>query len=289
MNGVLNIYKPEGITSFDVVKSIRKITGEKKVGHAGTLDPMASGILPVCLGKGTKIIEYIMENHKVYITKLKLGVITDTYDREGRIIEEKNIENISEERVREVINSFVGEIDQIPPMYSALKVGGKRLYELAREGIEIERNARKINIDSIEILDIDIPYVKFKVACSKGTYIRSLCYDIGKSLSLGATMWELERTENGPFKKENSQLLSTLDSNNVEDYCISIEDALNKYPKLVVKENTATLLRNGVQVKNKYLIGDIPLDQMYRIYDEKTFMGIGIRTVNGLKISKLLS
>lgn len=289
MNGVLNIYKPEGITSFDVVKSIRKITGEKKVGHAGTLDPMASGILPVCIGKGTKIIEYIMENHKVYIAKLKLGVTTDTYDREGKIIEEESIGNISEEKIRKVINSFVGEIEQIPPMYSALKVGGRRLYELAREGIEIKRNARKINIDSIDILDIDVPYVRFKVSCSKGTYIRSLCYDIGKSLSLGATMWELERVENGPFKKENSQPLSKIDSNNVKDYCISIEEALNKYPKLVLKENTATLLRNGVQVKNKYLIGDIPLDQIYRIYDEKTFMGIGIRTIDGLKMCKLLS
>ncbi|WP_138205659.1 tRNA pseudouridine(55) synthase TruB [Haloimpatiens lingqiaonensis] len=289
MDGVLNIYKPEGITSFDVVKSIRKITGEKKVGHAGTLDPMASGILPVCLGKGTKIIEYIMENHKVYVAKLKLGIITDTYDREGKSLEEKPIDCINKKKIEETIKSFVGVIEQVPPMYSALKVNGKRLYELARKGIEIERTARQINIDSIDILEIEIPYIKFKVQCSKGTYIRSLCYDIGKSLGVGATMWELERVENGPFKKENSQPLSNINPENIKEFCISIEEALNKYPKLSVKGETVKLLRNGVQVKNKYLIGDIPLNKMYRIYDEESFMGIGIRTVDGLKISKLLS
>lgn len=289
MNGVLNIYKPQGITSFDVVKYIRKITGEKKVGHAGTLDPMASGVLPVCIGRSTKIINYIMENNKVYVAKLKLGIITDTYDREGTVLEENSIEALNEENIKKVIYSFQGEIDQIPPMYSALKVNGKRLYELARQGIEIEREKRKITIHNIDVIDINIPYVKFKVECSKGTYIRSLCYDIGKLLKCGATMWELERTQTGSFIKENSIELPDLSSENIKTHLIPMDEALNKYDKLVINEKIATLLKNGVVVRNKYLIDHIPLDIMYRIYYNDYFMGIGIRTNEGLKMIKLLS
>ena len=173
MNGILNVFKPTGMTSFDVVRIIKKISNVKKVGHAGTLDPEASGVLPVCIGKATKAIDYIMGDFKIYEAELKLGVITDTYDREGKILRESEV-NASDEEIIQVINSFIGEIKQVPPMYSALKVNGKKLYELARAGIEIEREARPIIIYDIDITDIKIPYVKFRVKCSKGTYIRSL-------------------------------------------------------------------------------------------------------------------
>lgn len=288
MNGVLNIYKPKGITSFDVVKCVRKLTKEKKVGHAGTLDPMACGVLPVCIGKGTKIIDYIMSNTKVYCATLKLGITTDTYDKTGKILTENKIEMVNEKEIKNAFDCFLGEINQIPPMYSALKKNGKKLYELARQGIEIERSARPITIYSIEILNIDLPYIKFKVKCSKGTYIRSLCYDIGNVLKCGATMWELERLQTGPFKFENSIELSNLTSENVKSNLISIEDVLCKYDNLNVNEKMLNLLKNGVTIRDKGLINNIPSNKMYKIYFENLFIGIAQKTDQYLKMIKLL-
>ncbi|WP_392486425.1 tRNA pseudouridine(55) synthase TruB [Haloimpatiens sp. FM7315] len=288
MNGVLNIYKPKGITSFDVVREIRKIAGEKKVGHAGTLDPLACGVLPVCIGKSTKIIDYIMKNEKTYMTKLKLGIITDTYDKEGIILKEKNYDNIDKHDIENVMNNFRGVIEQIPPMYSALKVNGKKLYELARKGIEIEREARKITIHELEILNIDMPYIDLKVVCSKGTYIRSLCYDIGNLLGCGATMWELERAGTGSFVKQNSVALSELTRENISQHIITMEDALSKYDKVQFCKDAIKLLTNGVEIKNPYFIDHIPFDKILRAYDEEKFIGIGIRTYGGFKLLKLL-
>lgn len=288
MNGVLNIYKPKGITSFDVVKCVRKLTKEKKVGHAGTLDPMACGVLPVCIGKGTKIIDYIMSNTKVYCATLKLGITTDTYDKTGKILTENKIEMVNEKEIKNAFDCFLGEINQIPPMYSALKKNGKKLYELARQGIEIERSARPITIYSIEILNIDLPYIKFKVKCSKGTYIRSLCYDIGNVLKCGATMWELERLQTGPFKFENSIELSNLTSENVKSNLISIEDVLCKYDNLNVNEKMLNLLKNGVTIRDKGLINNIPSNKIYKIYFENLFIGIAQKTDQYLKMIKLL-
>ena len=176
MNGVINIFKNKGMSSFDVVRKVRKVAREKKVGHTGTLDPEATGVLPVCLGKGTKIIDYIMKAKKTYFVTFKLGIKTNTYDLEGEIIEEKDISNITEEETLKTINSFVGEYSQVPPMFSALKKDGVRLYDLARQGIEIEREGRLITIYDIKNIDISMPYVSMEVTCSKGTYIRSLCY-----------------------------------------------------------------------------------------------------------------
>jgi len=209
--GILNIYKPTKITSFDVVRIIRKLTNEKKVGHCGTLDPEACGVLPICIGKATKAIDYIMENNKVYVAELKLGEVTDTYDIEGKVIRQCDV-NVTVEEVMEAVYSFKGNIKQVPPMYSALKVNGKKLYELAREGIEIEREARSITIHDIKVLEINLPYVKMEVNCSKGTYIRSLCYDIGEKLGCGAMMSALERTATGKFTKENS--INTINTSN---------------------------------------------------------------------------
>ena len=202
MNGVINIYKNTGMTSFDVVAMVRRVAKMKKVGHTGTLDPAASGVLPVCLGKATKIIDYIMENKKVYRVNLKLGMVTDTYDLEGEVLREEDASHITKDEILNCINSFVGTIDQVPPMYSALKQNGVRLYELARQGIEVHREARKITIYSIENIKIESnDNIQMDVCCSKGTYIRSLCYDIGEKLNVGATMTALERIQNGTFTK----------------------------------------------------------------------------------------
>ncbi|CAG7840729.1 tRNA pseudouridine synthase B [Clostridium haemolyticum] len=288
MDGILNIYKPIGITSFDVVRYIKKVTGIKKIGHTGTLDPLATGVLPICIGKGTKIVDYLMKDFKVYKAELKLGVITDTYDREGKELFVKDV-NVSKKEIKDVISSFQGNILQVPPMYSALKVNGKRLYELAREGKEVERVARSVTIYDIEILDIHMPYVKFIVKCSKGTYIRSLCYDIGDKLGCGGAMWNLERIQSGSFNKDNSIILENLTKDNVEDYIMPIDDALSQYDKAIVNSKAEKLLINGVRIADKKLLNTIELNKLYRIYNEDNkFLGLGLRNNQGLKIEKLL-
>jgi len=287
MNGVINVYKPSGITSFDVVRTIKRLSKTKKVGHTGTLDPMASGVLPVCINNATKIVDYIMQNHKVYKATLKLGVTTDTYDREGKILSESELNNISDKDIEEVIKGFVGDIEQMPPMYSALKVNGKRLYELARKGIEIERQKRKITIYDISIENIDIPYVEFTVKCSKGTYIRSLCYDIGDVLKVGGAMWDLERVETGTFSIENSIALEDLNEENIENFIIPMDEALT-YKSMVFSNKFEKLLLNGVTIQNPFVIKDIEENILYKVYIEDRFIGIGKKTEKGFKVEKLL-
>ena len=286
--GILNIYKPTKITSFDVVRIIRKLTNEKKVGHCGTLDPEACGVLPICIGKATKAIDYIMENNKVYVAELKLGEVTDTYDIEGKVIRQCDV-NVTAEEVMEAVYSFKGNIKQVPPMYSALKVNGKKLYELAREGIEIEREARSITIHDIKVLEINLPYVKMEVNCSKGTYIRSLCYDIGEKLGCGAMMSALERTATGRFTKENSINIESLNKENIYDYIIPIENAFLNYPKIVADIKFKTLLLNGVILKDKSFTSNILKDEIYRVYDEENnLVGIGRKNDVGFKLIKVL-
>ncbi|WP_017414492.1 tRNA pseudouridine(55) synthase TruB [Clostridium tunisiense] len=285
--GIINVYKPTGITSFDVVRKIKKIARQKKVGHCGTLDPEASGVLPVCLGRATKAIEFIMDDFKIYEAELKLGVVTDTYDREGKIIEEKNV-NLQSEEVIAAINSFVGEIEQIPPMYSALKHNGQKLYELARQGIEIEREPRKITIYSIDIVEIKIPIVKILVKCSKGTYIRSLCYDIGSALGCGAMMWSLERHGTGSFVKEDSINIDQLNEENIKDFLLPIESTFENYHRIIVDEKFQKLLVNGVAVKDNKLVKDLNKSVYYTIFNEEnTFIGIAYYSDIGLKLLKV--
>ncbi|HBJ1645750.1 tRNA pseudouridine(55) synthase TruB [Clostridium botulinum] len=290
MNGVLNVFKNKGMSSFDVVRKIKFTAKEKKVGHTGTLDPEAEGVLPVCLGKATKIIDYIMNSRKVYKVKLFLGKNTTTYDLEGEVVKERDASHIKENDVKETILSFVGGYDQVPPMYCALKQNGVRLYQLARQGIEVEREARRINIYDICEIEYDLPYVSFKVTCSKGTYIRSLCYDIGEKLNVGATMVNLIRTETSVFKEENSINIEDLTPENINDYIISIEDALSSYPKLIVNTSFTKLLVNGVKVYDRRLSDEvIENDILYRVYDkENTFIGLGSKDNEGFKIQKLL-
>ncbi|MBU3200265.1 tRNA pseudouridine(55) synthase TruB [Clostridium estertheticum] len=286
MNGILNVFKPTGITSFDVVRLIRKISKVKKVGHAGTLDPEASGVLPVCIGKATKAIDYIMGDFKIYETELKLGVITDTYDREGKILKESEV-NLGVDEITLVINSFIGEIKQVPPMYSALKVNGKKLYELARAGIEIEREPRPITIYDINITDIKLPYIKFTVKCSKGTYIRSLCYDIGEKLKCGGMMWNLQRTATGQFHIDNAINVNELNEENINKYIMPIETIFSANAKITIEDRFVKFLLNGVIVKDKALICKFESGIMYSIYNnDNDFIGIADKSDDGVRLIK---
>jgi len=211
-NGILNIRKEKGFTSHDVVAKLRGIVGQKKIGHTGTLDPDATGVLPVCLGKATKVCDQLTDTSKEYITTLLLGTTTTTQDTSGAIIKHMDPSGLTEEQVRSVIKTFVGEQDQIPPMYSAIKVGGKKLYELARQGLEIERKARRVQFYSIDVLSIEFPRVQLQVHCSKGTYIRTLCHDIGELLGCGGCMEELVRTRVSIFDLDSSVTLQEVEA-----------------------------------------------------------------------------
>ncbi|MBU5301650.1 tRNA pseudouridine(55) synthase TruB [Clostridium sporogenes] len=289
MDGVINVLKPKGITSFDVVRDIRKIAKIKKVGHTGTLDPLASGVLPVCIGKATKIVDYIMEGTKTYRVEMKLGTTTDTYDREGTVLEEKEV-SVSPEEVEKAIEKYKGDIEQVPPMYSALKINGQKLYDLARKGIEVEREARKIQIHDICILSIDLPYIIFDVKCSKGTYIRSLCFDIGNDLGSGAVMWNLERLEASPFNIKEAIKLEDLNEENIKQFITPIDEALKDYEKLYLDKKFEKLVLNGVILKDRRVLDNIEENKLYRTYiEDNNFIGLGMKNAYGFKIHKLLT
>ena len=212
MNGVLVIDKPQGVTSFDVVRQVRRLCKVRRVGHAGTLDPLATGVLPVAVGWATRLVEYMMAGDKTYRATLKMGSFTDTQDSEGRVIEEKSWQHVDRAALDVAAAGFIGEISQMPPMYSALKKDGKPLYQLARQGIEIERQPRSIMIDSFVIDDFTPPFVTFTVRCSKGTYVRTLCHDLGMKLNCGAHMTALRRLACGPFDTAVSHSMEELQS-----------------------------------------------------------------------------
>jgi tRNA pseudouridine55 synthase len=290
MDGVINIFKNKGITSFDVVKKVRKIANEKKVGHTGTLDPEATGVLPVCLGKATKIIDYIMKAEKSYLVTFELGFNTTTYDLVGEITAKNDISHLKETQVLSVIDSFKGGYRQIPPMFSALKKDGVRLYDLARQGIEIEREGRDIIIYDIKDIKISMPKVSMEVSCSKGTYIRSLCFDIGEKLNVGATMVALKRTRTSIFNESESINIEDFTEENISIHLLSIEEVLIDYPRLEATEGYAKLLINGVKLADKRVFIETPeFNKLYRVYDDKNaFLGLGKRDELGFKIEKLL-
>lgn len=211
-NGILNIYKEKGYTSHDVVAKLRGIVRQKRIGHTGTLDPDAEGVLPVCLGKATSLCGMLTDQSKIYETVLLLGKVTDTQDLTGRVLEEREAQGLTEEEVRSCIADFAGDYEQLPPMYSALKVNGKKLYELARQGIEVERKKRKVRIHEISIQEISLPRVRMKVHCSKGTYIRTLCHDIGRKLGCGGCMESLLRIRAGCFELSDSVRLGDVEA-----------------------------------------------------------------------------
>lgn len=248
LNGIINIDKEAGFTSHDVVAKMRGICGQKKIGHTGTLDPAATGVLPVCLGSATRLCDLLTDKSKEYVTELLLGVTTDTQDTTGTVLSESAV-TVSEEEVRRAAEGFAGEYLQVPPMYSALKVNGKKLYELAREGKEVERAARPVTIYELEILEMKLPVVKMRVACSKGTYIRTLCADIGEVLGCGGTMKSLVRTAVGDFTLKNALKLSGLqtlrDQGRLEEALLPVDSVFADKPALHVKEEFQKLLDNG--------------------------------------------
>ncbi len=275
IHGILNVYKEKGYTSHDVVAKLRGITGQRKIGHTGTLDPDAEGVLPVCLGRGTKLCDLLTDRDKTYETVLLLGRVTDTQDISGTVLENRDISGISEESVRAAIAGFVGGYEQIPPMYSALKVNGKKLYELAREGIEIERRARAVKIYGIDIISMELPRVKLRVQCSKGTYIRTLCHDIGMKLGCGGCMEELIRTRAGQFSLEGSLTLTEIAQRKQEgrlmDAVIPVDAVFEDYPRLIVRKEWEKTAKNGNPLPEKAFVHMDGADHCrgnVRIYDE---------------------
>ena len=292
IHGVLNVYKEKGFTSHDVVAKLRGIIGQKKIGHTGTLDPDAVGVLPVCLGKATKLCDLLTEKNKTYEAVLLLGKTTDTQDISGTVLSEKSVEACTVEMVQTTIESFVGEYAQVPPMYSALKVNGKKLYELAREGIEIERKARNVEIFSIDIKEITLPRVRMEVSCSKGTYIRTLCHDIGEKLGCGGCMESLLRTQVSEFLLMDALKIGEIEQLVKEctkelppeawsrahfPFVRSVDSVFTQYQKAVVPEQFAKVLYNGNRIEPEMIRSfEASMQQKpIRIYDEKDhFIGI---------------
>jgi len=249
VDGILNINKPQGRTSFSVVAMVRRLSGERHVGHAGTLDPQATGVLPVCLGEGTRIIEFLVEATKAYRAQIELGVATDTYDASGKITYKGDPSGISQEQLKLALTSFCGLIQQTPPMYSAVKYQGKRLYELARAGIEVERKSRLARIYHLELVDWQSPVATIEVACGKGTYIRSLAHDLGQALGCGANLKSLIRLRYGLFDVADAVSLPQLEDafryGYWQRFVYPIDIVLLNWAAIVVSEDTGRLIRSG--------------------------------------------
>lgn len=280
MEGIIVVDKPIGITSFDVIRVLRRNLKERRIGHTGTLDPLATGILVICVGKATKLAQDIEGYEKEYVADLELGFKTDTYDIEGKVLAKVEEFNISYENFEETLQTFKGDIKQIPPMYSAIKVDGKKLYELAREGVEIERKARDVSIKNLETMSFDGVKAKIDCTVSKGTYIRSLIYDLGEKLGTFATMTGLRRTRVGEEDLVRAFTLETIEkmvSENDFSFLVSIEDYF-KFPKVDIEdENDLKLFVNGQRCKKRINEGK------YRVYSKNNFIGLGEVTKGLLK------
>ena len=256
MDGILNVYKPAGMTSFAVVARVKKFCSTKRISHAGTLDPMATGVLPLLIGKAAVMQEKLSDHNKTYIAGIRLGIATDTGDVTGRIIQSCDTVNITDLEFENAAKAFVGKIKQIPPMYSAIQIDGKRLYDLARQGIEVERQSREIEIFSLDVLSRQsVTDFIINVSCSKGTYIRTLCEDIGKKLGVPACMYSLERTVCGSFKKEDSVDLDKLEklyldgkSKEIEKLLIPAQSLFSHLPKVTLPEFYTKLCLNGCEI-----------------------------------------
>jgi tRNA pseudouridine55 synthase len=274
MNGILNILKPPGMTSFDVVAHMRGLLGIRKIGHAGTLDPLAAGVLPVCCGRATKAIEFLMDKDKIYRGELTLGVTTDTQDSSGQVLKTM-MPQCSDKEIEDAVKSFEGTYFQVPPMYSALRVNGKRLYDLARKGIEVDRPSREITVHSIKVINIDRDdgiKVIFDVHCSKGTYIRTLCQDIGERLGCGAHMSFLLRKRAGPFDISEAHTLEDLaemqKAGRLQSALRNVDILFSTLPAVRLDEQSEKRFRNGVV---------IPIDTDkpgFDVTDKKKLVGV---------------
>lgn len=291
MNGILNVLKPAGMTSFDVIGFMRRITGQKKIGHAGTLDPSAVGVLPLCIGNATRALEFMIDKDKVYRAELTLGVSTDTQDSSGIVLDSYSVE-VNEDEIKKTVMSFVGTIEQLPPMYSAIKIGGKKLYELARQGQTIERESRTIQIYSIDVIrvwedsavfdsegtvkEFAVKKVLLDVHCSKGTYIRTLCNDIGDKLGCGGHMSFLVRTRAGQYNLDNAltmeEVIQLSETKALEGHLLPVEKIFEVFDSIKLNNKELFKYNNGVWLeveKDKYT------NTVYRVYDNNSFLGIG--------------
>ncbi|MDP4118326.1 MAG: tRNA pseudouridine(55) synthase TruB [Bacillota bacterium] len=264
VSGVLNIFKPKGITSNGVIMKVRKIIGIKKVGHTGTLDPEAEGVLPICIGKATRVAGMLTDANKAYRAVIRLGITTDSQDMTGKILSTADV-NITKQQFEAAVSDFVGEITQVPPMYSAIKMNGQPLYKLARQGIEVERKPREIKITEIKILDFSGDKGTIEVYCSKGTYIRTLCADIGEKLGCGGVMDSLLRIKSGPFELAESITIEYLSENinRIDEFIVNV-DKLFDYDSFYVKEDETVKIKNGVPVRNPA----VQNGKKYRVYGE---------------------
>ncbi len=314
MNVVINLDKPESISSHQVVQEVKRIFAAKKAGHAGTLDPLATGVLLVCLNEATKITRFLSDLDKEYIVRLKLGERTDTLDSTGRIVEKAGSFAVREPDVRDVLRTFTGRVRHMPPMYSAIKVNGKPLYKLARKGLNIERPEREVTIHEMELLCFESPYADLRVSCSKGTYIRTLCDDIGNTLGVGGHMVSLQRTQSGAFRIEDAVSIKELRNRQASFY--SIDDAISHLPECILDADSYLRAKNGVPVmclpgisiKNNEGKGrqdflpmssgrddeagkkNIPVNQYVRLKSpENALFGIGKIDQNKVKIERLLN
>lgn len=276
MDGIIIINKPKNYTSHDIVYKIKKIVNEK-VGHTGTLDPLATGLLPLLIGKGTLCSKYLINHDKIYQVELKLGKKTTTADGEGELVEEKDVELLEENKIKQVLESFIGQQTQMPPIYSAIKVNGKKLYEYARKNQEVKIKPRNIEIYKMKLIELNKKdkIIKFKVSCSKGTYIRSLCEDIAKKLNTVGYMYNLNRIKVGEFDISNAVNIEEIQKSNkpkqiIENNIITIEKLFNSKENIQLEDKKLTLFLNGVKLTQKNS------DGIYKIYNKNKFIGIGI-------------
>jgi tRNA pseudouridine55 synthase len=290
MNGIINILKPTGMTSHDVVAKLRRILSQKKIGHAGTLDPNAAGVLVICVGKATRLSEYLLDFDKEYICNMRLGVLTDTFDIYGNIISRNDsLMSIDADKVTKALDSFVGSYEQLPPMYSALKVKGKKLYEYAREDITVERKKRTVVINSMKLLAYDFPNIRFKVSCSKGTYIRTICYDIAERLNTYGTMISLIRIASKGFSINDAYTIAEIEAMTaMRDYSFLLDyDKAMSLDILELEDQYIKKLLNGMMIElpKNFNCGDL----FYIKNSNQTIIGLGeIKDQNKIKIKKLL-
>ncbi len=274
LNGIIVVKKEKGFTSFDVVAKLRGICGQKKIGHTGTLDPDAEGVLPVCLGTATKVCDMLTDSDKEYEAVMLLGVETDTQDTTGAIVAQKSTDHLTEEMVVDTIQSFVGPQKQVPPMYSALKVDGKKLCDLARAGVTVERKARDITVYGIDIISVELPRVTMKVRCSKGTYIRTICHDIGQKLQCGAAMEQLTRTKAAGYTLDQARTLASIqtmkDQGQLLEAIQPVDTVFVSYPELHVTEEGHRMLMNGNALYPENFQELLPehYDVPVRVYDK---------------------
>lgn len=278
MNGIIVVNKPEGFTSHDVVAKLRGILKTRRIGHSGTLDPMATGVLPVFVGRATRACEFATGDDKTYRAEMLLGKVTDTQDITGTVLSESSV-SVSDEQLNSVIKSFVGAISQIPPMYSALKVDGKKLCDLARRGVEVERKARNITIHSIDFERISNDKIILKAKVSKGTYIRTLCHDIGQALGCGATLTKLERIQAGAFTIDDCYTIDEIQEKG-ETLIRPVDSLFAEYPELFVDEKGTFRIKNGASIKFEAPNGK------YRVYSDTEFLMLGEIENNVLKTIK---